>query len=671
MKRKWVYFFAFVFVFALYGISQYRESEGRKQETARPRHRNVYFITASGLRPDHLSSYLYPHIQTPAIDFLAYDGVRFTNAFTNSPSSLIAHLSMLSGLHPHRKPIQMTTELLLEKRNSILPPEMGTLPSFLSQAGYRTAAFLSDPELRFASFFMQFFQEVATGDVPTPSWQSTYSGPDLVRLARQWVIRNQGRPQFLWLNFPEPTYPYEPPGPYNLQYANHPYDGEVAALDEQLGLLIAFLKDLNLFQNSITILAAPYGESLRSTGRFHFPSEETLRVPLLIAAPGLLERRQEYQEKASVVDIASTVRSLMGYEVDPESDGVNLFPKPGEAIERDALFGLNPYPRLFGRPQEILIQTAHYFFFSGGDDADKLQPFGNLKLSEQQQKEWTEEARDYLRMQSLLPEGRTRGREGTEAVSLLENALRLARSNHPAWALDFLQLFQQEWEVTPYLAGLFAELRNESGVPEAGLEGLRAACEKTGNPFLMNLLSQTLLLAGESEDALRAIQASMKSLPRISYYEYYIMGASLLAMHRYTDAVAAFDAALHLNPRLSQTYTLRGTAFEGEKRPERAELDFRKAIELNPQEAPAYRHLAGLLAKREPGGQAIPYMKKFLAFHPNDYSAILDLAILHSESGNWQEARRLLQDVILHSNDPALIVRAEEINSQPTAGNAP
>ncbi|HSP06697.1 MAG TPA: hypothetical protein VLR94_05935, partial [Acidobacteriota bacterium] len=72
--------------------------------------RNVYLITATGLRPDHLSSFLYQSIQTPAMDFLAYDGIRFTDGWTTSPESLPAHLSLLSGIYPFRSPVSPLLE---------------------------------------------------------------------------------------------------------------------------------------------------------------------------------------------------------------------------------------------------------------------------------------------------------------------------------------------------------------------------------------------------------------------------------------------------------------------------------------------------------------------------------------------------------------------------------
>src|SRR5688572_4786009 len=111
--------------------------------------RNVYIITASGLRAERLSSYLYQPIQTPAMDYLAFDGIRFTQAYTPSTESLTAHLSLLTGMYPFHEPLRQATDHLLDQGRHGLPENLVTLADLLTKKGYRTAAFLADPELRF------------------------------------------------------------------------------------------------------------------------------------------------------------------------------------------------------------------------------------------------------------------------------------------------------------------------------------------------------------------------------------------------------------------------------------------------------------------------------------------------------------------------------------------
>src|SRR5687768_4767495 len=94
---------------SLHSYQQYRSKPSPQASTvASPR--NLYVITASGLRAKHLSSYLYQSIQTPAMDFLAYDGVRFINAFTPSTEALTSHLSLLTGIYPFHEPVKQTSD---------------------------------------------------------------------------------------------------------------------------------------------------------------------------------------------------------------------------------------------------------------------------------------------------------------------------------------------------------------------------------------------------------------------------------------------------------------------------------------------------------------------------------------------------------------------------------
>ena len=61
---------------------------------------DVFLITIDTLRADHVHCYGYENIQTPALDGLAKDGIRFSQAFTPSPITNTSHISILTGLLP-------------------------------------------------------------------------------------------------------------------------------------------------------------------------------------------------------------------------------------------------------------------------------------------------------------------------------------------------------------------------------------------------------------------------------------------------------------------------------------------------------------------------------------------------------------------------------------------
>src|SRR5947209_19197288 len=61
---------------------------------------DVFLITIDTLRADHVRCYGYKNVETPAMDGLAADGVRFDQAFTPAPITNSSHATILTGLLP-------------------------------------------------------------------------------------------------------------------------------------------------------------------------------------------------------------------------------------------------------------------------------------------------------------------------------------------------------------------------------------------------------------------------------------------------------------------------------------------------------------------------------------------------------------------------------------------
>src|SRR5688572_10655136 len=64
--------------------------------------RGAILLTLDTTRMDALGCYGGPSQLTPALDRLASEGIRFTNARSVAPLTLPAHASMLTGLYPLR-----------------------------------------------------------------------------------------------------------------------------------------------------------------------------------------------------------------------------------------------------------------------------------------------------------------------------------------------------------------------------------------------------------------------------------------------------------------------------------------------------------------------------------------------------------------------------------------
>src|ERR1700756_1489053 len=131
--------------------------------------------------------------------------------------------------------------------------------------------------------------------------------------ALEWLSQNYQKKFFLWMHLYDPHFPYRPPTPYSEEYASHPYDGEIAFADAQVGRLLHFLKDKGLYQNTVIVLSGDHGESLGEHGeKTHgfFIYNATMRVPLIIHFPG--KSAAAVEDTVSLVDLMPTVLEIAG-----------------------------------------------------------------------------------------------------------------------------------------------------------------------------------------------------------------------------------------------------------------------------------------------------------------------------------------------------------------------
>ena len=101
---------------------------------------NVVLITLDTTRADHLGCYGDKSIQTPNLDGLAADGVRFARAYTVVPITLPSHTVILTGTYPMRNGMH---DFSGNRLNSSLP----TLASILHNLGYETGASIASAVL--------------------------------------------------------------------------------------------------------------------------------------------------------------------------------------------------------------------------------------------------------------------------------------------------------------------------------------------------------------------------------------------------------------------------------------------------------------------------------------------------------------------------------------------
>lgn len=111
------------------------------------------------------------------------------------------------------------------------------------------------------------------------------------------------------------------------------YRLEVEYMDRQIQRLIHRLKELNLYQGTLFLIAGDHGEGLGEylstygdphIGHIHFLYDIYMKVPLIICYPGGLKGGQRIETPVTLLDIAPTVLAIMGWEKLPQQQGQNL-----------------------------------------------------------------------------------------------------------------------------------------------------------------------------------------------------------------------------------------------------------------------------------------------------------------------------------------------------------
>jgi tetratricopeptide (TPR) repeat protein len=216
-------------------------------------------------------------VATPAVDALAAAGRLFRQAYATVPETLPSHASMLTGLYPAGHGVRENGRRL--GREAVLAER-------LRERGYRTAAFVSSFVLARRYGLDRGF-EVYDDELPAGGVER--SAVDTTERALTFLEGPQDAPLFVWVHYYDPHAPYEPPEPFRSRYSDNPYLGEIAAMDAQLGRLVAaFARRARGPVASVVV--GDHGEGLGEhdeTGHGKLVYQSTMRVPLAIAGPGV------------------------------------------------------------------------------------------------------------------------------------------------------------------------------------------------------------------------------------------------------------------------------------------------------------------------------------------------------------------------------------------------
>ena len=374
--------------------------------------RHVVILHADQLRADCLACYGNAVVRTPHIDRLAEEGTLFRHAFAPHPQCVPSRSAMFTGRYPH---VNGATS-----NYTAMSPSERTIAEYLRNVGYLTGAvgklhIFAEKEIRgFSTTVLSGGQhsgatnpeslredykqwckdngfwlalKAAYAKRAQPSYQTNFqaqiSSMPLDGYVDNWVgdqavhlIRAHpaDQPLFLFVGFPNPHNPFEPPEPFASMYdpekmplpasfgedlsdkppqhlaykrSGRPnnyeeldaarlrrviayYYASISLVDAQVGKIMDALRRRGLLEQTLVMLVADHGEFLghhgmllKSIDAYPMLYDDLIHVPLIIRTPGAIGGRV-IEELVELIDVCPTVLAWTGLRIPHEVQGKSL-----------------------------------------------------------------------------------------------------------------------------------------------------------------------------------------------------------------------------------------------------------------------------------------------------------------------------------------------------------
>jgi arylsulfatase A-like enzyme/tetratricopeptide (TPR) repeat protein len=624
----------------------------------------IVLVTIDTLRADHVGCYGAESAETPALDALAAEGVRFETAISPAPLTLPSHATLLTGRDPPRHGI---------RHNALfrLPADVVPLAEHARGSGLATAAFVSsfvlDARFGLDRGFDHYDDEL--GMLSSTVSLSTRRGDLTVDAALAWLERAPER-FFLWIHLYDPHAPYDAPEPFGARFAGRAYDGEVAFADAQLARLRAAVAE-RFPGGTLWGVTSDHGESL---GEHHELThsygvyDATQRVPLIAAGPGV-PRGSVVTGVVALADVAPTLLELADLPPLPGADGTSLAAalRTGGASPRGAAWvetlatqldlGWSPLLGVRTATQKYVRAPEPELYELAGD------PHELRNLASQQREQAAELDRRVEELAagrpvvpSFTPDADERAR--LEALGYLQGGAEVQAD--PSLGRVGGVDPKREMQTQPQLETLIGLIDARRGAEALALYDRM----RTPGYSVRMLGANAALLAGEFERAEREARAALAiaELPE----PWVIVAKVQLQNERPAEAKRSLDRALALDPERSTTWLGLGYLAESEGRVEEALQLYERARSVPNVSPEAHWRAAALLLELDRREQARPLLAKVEQSELRLPEAAVRLARAEREAGRAELARTRIDGALRdYPNDPEIwLLKADLLDQQ-------
>lgn len=356
---------------------------------------NIIFIMADDMGYGDLGCYGQTVIQTPNIDRMAAEGLRFTDCYAGSTVCAPSRSVLMTGLHTGHTTVRGNFGKYgvagLGGGEGRVPLEENdvTVAEVLKSAGYTTGMSgkwgLGEPNTSghpndqgFDEWFGYLNQRRAHSYYPDFIWknkekfdlpenrdgkQGTYTHDLFTEFALDFLIQHHNERFFLYLPYTVPHSRYEIPD--TAPYSNEEWTEDekvhaamITRLDQDVGALLQSLKDLNIDEQTIVFFCSDNGAAERWEGRFDSSGslrgrkrdmyEGGIRTPMIARWPGVISPNQTSDLPWYFADVLPTLAEL------------------GKANSPQNIDGISVVPTLLGKPQDLSGRSMYWEFFERG-----------------------------------------------------------------------------------------------------------------------------------------------------------------------------------------------------------------------------------------------------------------------------------------------------------------